>query len=126
MRDLNHIYTSEPSLHEIDFDWKGFDWVESDDWAHSVLSFRRRGKDAKEEVLAVFNFTPVPRSGYRVGVPSPGYYREILNSDSEYYRGSNSGNSGGVQSEEISSHGHSWSIALNLPPLGFVALKRSS
>jgi len=126
VRDLNHLYTSEPSLHEIDFEWRGFEWVDVHNWEQSVLSFRRRAKAAREEVLGVFNFTPVPRSGYRLGVPSPGYYREILNSDSEYYRGSNLGNSGGVHTDEIPSHGHSWSVALNLPPLGFVALKRST
>lgn len=125
VRDLNHLYQSEPSLHEIEFDWRGFEWVDSSDWEQSILSFRRRGKKAPEEVIGVFNFTPVPRSGYRLGVPAPGYYREILNSDSEYYRGSNMGNSGGVHTDEIPSHGHAWSITLNLPPLGFVALKHS-
>ncbi len=125
VRDLNRMYASEPALHQIDFDWKGFEWVDFHDGEKSILSFIRRGKDHGEEVLAVFNFTPVPHHGYRVGVPAPGYYREVFNSDSAHYAGSNLGNAGGLQSECISTHGRPGSLALNLPPLGFVVMKRT-
>jgi 1,4-alpha-glucan branching enzyme len=124
VRDLNRMYISEPALHQIDFDWRGFEWIDFHDWEQSIISFVRRGKDAGQEVIAVFNFTPVPHMGYRVGVPAPGYYREVFNSDSEHYKGSNVGNAGGLHTEEIATHGRPWSLALNLPPLGFVALKR--
>jgi 1,4-alpha-glucan branching enzyme len=125
VRDLNRVYASEPALHQIDFDWKGFEWVDFHDGEKSILSFIRRGKEHGEEVLAVFNFTPVPHHGYRVGVPAPGYYREVFNSDSAHYAGSNLGNAGGLQSEDISTHGRPGSLALNLPPLGFVVMKRA-
>ncbi|HZN59730.1 MAG TPA: alpha amylase C-terminal domain-containing protein, partial [Planctomycetota bacterium] len=77
-----------------------------------------------DQVIAVYNFTPAPRMGYRTGVPAPGYYREIFNSDSGLYGGSNLGNAGGVHAEEIARHGRPWSLQLNLPPLGCVMLRR--
>ena len=124
VRDLNRLYVRERALHQIDFDWRGFEWVDFHDWEQSIISFIRRGERPEDEVLAVFNFTPVPRLGYRLGVPRPGFYREILNSDSAHYEGSNLGNEGGVRSQDVASHGRPWSVALNLPPLGAVYLKR--
>jgi 1,4-alpha-glucan branching enzyme len=124
VRDLNRLYVTEPALHQIDFEWKGFEWVDFHDWEKSVISFLRRGRDPGEEVLVVVNFTPSPREGYRVGVPAPGYYREVLNTDSGYYGGANIGNAGGVQAEQAASHGRPWSLSLNLPPLAVVVLKR--
>jgi 1,4-alpha-glucan branching enzyme len=124
VRDLNRVYASEPALHEIDFDWKGFDWVDFHDSDQSIISFLRKGTDPGEEVLVVVNFTPTPRDNYRLGVPAPGYYRELLNSDSSYYRGGNVGNGGGLWSEEVPSHGRRWSIAMRIPPLSVVFLKR--
>jgi 1,4-alpha-glucan branching enzyme len=126
VRDLNRLYVSEPALYEVDFQWQGFDWLDFHDWEGSVLSFLRRSHDGRREVVAACNFTPVPRIGYRIGVPSPGFYREVLNSDSSYYCGSNLGNKGGVLAEDSPSHGRRWSLQLNLPPLGIVLLRRES
>jgi 1,4-alpha-glucan branching enzyme len=125
VKDLNRVYREETALHQIDFDWRGFEWLDFHDWEQSIIAFLRRGERPGDEVLVVLNFTPTPRYGYRLGVPSQGYYREIFNSDSEHYRGSNLGNAGGVQAEGVSSHGRPWSVAINLPPLSLVMLKRA-
>jgi 1,4-alpha-glucan branching enzyme len=123
LRDLNRFYRSEPALHEIDFDWRGFEWIDSQDADNSVLSFIRRGRSGDDFVVCVCNFTPVPRTGYRVGVPAEGFYRERLNSDASFYGGSNLGNAGGVAAEPIPWSGRPWSIALTLPPLSCLFLK---
>jgi 1,4-alpha-glucan branching enzyme len=124
VRDLNHVYTSEPALHQIDFDWEGFEWIDFADWESCIVSFIRRGKRQGDEVIVLLNFTPVPRYDYRVGVPVAGFYREILNSDSELYGGSNMGNQGGVASEKSSTHGRANSLSVTLPPLSALILKR--
>lgn len=121
--DLNHIYREEPALHELDFDWAGFDWVDCNDWENSIISLIRKGKNAEETVLIVCNFTPVPRYNYRLGVPTAGFWKEILNSDAGEYGGSNLGNFGGVNADEIPCHGHDFSVSLTLPPLGVVFFK---
>ncbi|MBI5190415.1 MAG: 1,4-alpha-glucan branching protein GlgB [Nitrospirae bacterium] len=123
VRDLNRIYRSEPALHEKDFDHDGFEWVDFGDWESSVISYIRRGKDPADTVLVVLNFTPVLRTGYRVGVPHGGYWREILNSDSPDYGGSGQGNMGGVEAEDILCHGRLHSLSLTLPPLGIAVFK---
>jgi 1,4-alpha-glucan branching enzyme len=107
----------------VDFDPAGFQWIDANDSENSVISFMRRSRDGKELVLAIVNFTPVPRDGYRIGVPSGGAYAEVLNSDSELYSGGNVGNSGLVFTEPIASHGHADSLRLNLPPLAILLLK---
>ena len=99
--DLNRLHVKERALHEVDFEWSGFEWIEANDAAASVLSFLRRAKDGEEFVVVVCNFTPVVREEYRVGVPRPGFYREILNTDSTFYEGTDVGNSGGVRAEPI-------------------------
>ncbi|HEY9811904.1 MAG TPA: 1,4-alpha-glucan branching protein GlgB [Halomicronema sp.] len=121
--DLNYIYREEPALHELDFDWAGFDWVDCNDWENSIISLIRKGKNAEETILIACNFTPVPRYNYRLGVPTSGFWKEVLNSDAGEYGGSNLGNFGGVHSEEISCHGHEFSVSLTLPPLGVVFFK---
>jgi 1,4-alpha-glucan branching enzyme len=123
MQTLNWIYSAERALHEVDFDPAGFQWIDCNDNENSVVSFIRKGRDPHEFVVALLNFTPVPREGYRIGVPEPGFYAEILNSDSAYFGGSNVGNGGGVPSEPIASHGWEQSLRLTLPPLGCVLLK---
>jgi 1,4-alpha-glucan branching enzyme len=123
VQDLNRVYASEPALHEIDFDAAGFQWIDCDDNENSVVSFIRRSHAPGDFLVAVVNFTPVPRDGYRIGVPAPGAYLELVNSDSAVYGGSNLGNAGVVFSEPIASHGHADSLRLALPPLGFVMLK---
>ncbi|HEU4684646.1 MAG TPA: 1,4-alpha-glucan branching protein GlgB [Nitrospira sp.] len=123
VRDLNWLYATHPALYEIDHDWPGFQWVDFHDAAHSVLAFLRRGKDPHSQILCVCNFTPVPRHDYRIGVPQEGYYRELLNTDSSVYGGSNLGNAGGLQSQTIPSHGLPASLNLTLPPLSVLYLK---
>jgi len=117
VRDLNAAYRSEPALHEIDFDHTGFEWVDCNDNAGSVLSFLRLAKDRRHPVLVVCNFTPVPRETYLVGVPEGGFWRELLNSDSEYYGGGGMGNGGGVNAEPGEAHGRPHRLRLTLPPL---------
>jgi 1,4-alpha-glucan branching enzyme len=123
VRDLNHLYKNEPALYEVETSWEGFQWLELRDADNSTLAFLRRGRNPAEELIIVCNFTPVPRQHYRIGVPKPGYYQEILNSDSETYWGSNMGNSGGVWSENIAWAGHYHSLSLTLPPLSTVIFR---
>ena len=123
VRDLNELYKREHSMHQVDFTHEGFEWVDFGDFSNSVVSFVRRAKDRNDFTLFVFNFTPVVREGYRVGVPRWGYYREILNSDSALYWGSNVGNRGGVHAEDVWWNGRPYSIGLTLPPLGALAFK---
>jgi 1,4-alpha-glucan branching enzyme len=123
VQDLNHAYRSEPALYELDFSNDGFEWVDFHDWEESIVSFIRKGKDTSDIILAVCNFTPVPRLNYRVGVPRGGYWKELLNSDAGMYWGSNMGNSGGAEAEAVPSHGRSHSLSLTLPPLGIIFLK---
>ena len=123
--DLNRLYADYPALHELDFDPAGFSWVDANDWEQSVLSFLRSSSDG-QNMLGVFNFTPVPRSEYRLGVPEPGYWREVLNSDAETYGGSGLGNQGGVEAEEVPWHGRPYSVKVMVPPLSAVFLTPSS
>ena len=117
MRDLNSLYKSHPALYESDFVPGGFEWVDTHDWEQSVISFLRKGSNPDEVILAVCNFTPVPRSNYRFGVSKEGFWKELLNSDASCYGGSGMGNLGGVHSEPIVAHGRPNSISLTLPPL---------
>ncbi len=121
--ELNQLYRSEPSMYEIDFDYRGFEWIDFHDVEGSVISFLRRAKNHDDFTLFVFNFTPVPRTGYRIGVPAPGFYREALNSDSAFYWGSNVGNSGGVYAEDIPFQHRPYSVSITLPPLSAVIFK---
>ena len=120
---LNQIYRNEPSLYTQDFAQEGFEWIDCSDNRHSVVSFIRRAKDSDEFVVTVCNFTPQPHSHYRVGVPEPGFYTELFNSDAREYGGSNMGNLGGKWSEDWSFHNRPYSIDLCLPPLGVLVLK---
>jgi 1,4-alpha-glucan branching enzyme len=123
VKDLNRTYVAERALHEVDFEPHGFQWIDCNDNENSVISLIRRSRDGRELVIALFNFTPVPRDGYRIGVPAAGAYTELLNSDGATYGGSNRGNAGVVFSEPVAAHGHPQSLRLNLPPLGFLLLK---
>ena len=124
IRDLNHIYTSTPALYTRDVEPGGFQWLVADDSDNSVIAWARKGKAEGEVAIVVSNFTPVPREGYRVGVPAAGYYREAINSDAERYGGSNVGNMGGVQAQAEQSHGQPYSLSLTLPPLATLILIR--
>lgn len=121
--DLNRVYREEPSLHEVDFEAEGFEWIDSHNHADSILVYMRRGADPKDFVVVVLNFTPVVRTDYRIGVPEDGWYREILNTDSSYYAGSNVGNYPGVEAEQHESHGRPYSLRLTIPPLAALVLK---
>jgi 1,4-alpha-glucan branching enzyme len=122
VRDLNHAYRGETALHALDCDAAGFEWIDCHDSDSSTLSYLRRGP--RGELLAVVcNFTPVVRSRYQLGVPQGGFWRELLNSDSELYGGSNVGNGGGVVSEPSPSHGRPHRLTLTLPPLAVIVLK---
>ncbi len=126
MTELNRVYRNEPALHELDFDPAGFSWIDANDADNSVLSFVRMGKSTADIILAVFNFTPVPRESYRIGVPDGGFWREILNSDAEAYWGSGQGNYGGVEAEPTPWHGRPHSLRMHLPPLSVVLLKNEA
>ena len=121
VRDLNHIYRDTPALHQFEFESQGFEWIDCHDSAQSILSYLRRAGD--EVCIVILNFTPVPRYDYRIGVPYAGAYIEGLNSDSDYYSGSNIGNGGQLEAEEISWMGRPYSIRVTLPPLAGVVLR---
>lgn len=122
IRDLNEAYRSIPALHERDCEWKGFEWIVSDDRDNSVIAWIRRGDAENSIAIVVSHFTPVPREGYHIGVPLPGFYREIVNTDAAIYGGSNVGNLGGVMAESVQSHNRPFSLTLTLPPLGTLIL----
>ncbi|MFA7238936.1 MAG: 1,4-alpha-glucan branching protein GlgB [Sulfuricellaceae bacterium] len=122
-RDLNRLYCDIPALHERDFSYEGFSWIDCHDADQSVLSYLRYAHDGAF-VAIVLNFTPVPRTGYRIGIPHPGHYREILNSDSACYNGGNVGNGQGLQAENVPWMGFSHSLVVTLPPLAGIILKR--
>lgn len=124
--DLNSIYRSIPALHELDFDPKGFEWIDCNDWENSTLAFLRKGTTSKDIVLIACNFTPIPRLDHRVGVPLSGFWEEILNTDANDYGGSGIGNAGGVNSEQVSWHGKNQSILIKLPPLASVVFRYKS
>jgi 1,4-alpha-glucan branching enzyme len=121
--DLNRAYRSEVSLHELDCDGGGFEWVDGSDSDQSMLTFLRKPSRENEAILCVFNFTPIPRLGYRVGVPWAGQWREILNSDARLYGGADMGNLGETASQPMPMHGRPNSLSLTVPPLGAIFLK---
>ena len=123
VRDLNRLLRAERVLHELDTDPGGMEWIDANDSDNSVLSYVRRGRGGSGEIAVVCNFTPVPRFDYRVGVPRPGFWREVLNTDAREYGGSGIGNLGGVSTSAVASHGRPQSLGLALPPLGVVILR---
>jgi 1,4-alpha-glucan branching enzyme len=125
--DLNRLYADQPSLHQLDRDPAGFEWAVADDAANSLLAFFRRSVEG-ETTLIVVNVTPVPRHGYRIGVPAPGRWVEVLNTDAEAYGGSGQGNLGAVDTGPVAvpHQGRPQSIELTLPPLGVVVLRQET
>ena len=121
--DLNRVYVSEPALHECDVQPEGFQWIIGDDRVNCVTVFIRKTSDASEMLVVVCNLTPVPRADYQIGVPEPGYYREVFNSDADWYGGSGTGNKGGLYSKPVESHGLANSIHIVAPPLGVCIFK---
>jgi 1,4-alpha-glucan branching enzyme len=126
VRDLNHLYRENPQIHSIDFHHSGFEWIDFADSDNSIVSFLRRPKDLEAPLIVVGNFTPVPRTGYRIGVPRGGRYRVIFNSDSEAYGGSNMGNGFEVTADPIQQHGRPYSLNLIIPPLTVTYLRPES
>jgi 1,4-alpha-glucan branching enzyme len=121
IRDLNRIYREEEAMHFFDFDFQGFEWIDCHDSEQSVISFFRTS--AKQKLVCVANFTPVPRESYRIGVPYPGKYREIFNSDSSHYGGSNLGNQGEIEATPTPWMGLPNSVELTIPPLAGLILR---
>jgi 1,4-alpha-glucan branching enzyme len=123
LADIQRVYRSHPALYQVDFDWQGFEWLESHDNENSVFAFLRRGREPQDIMVVVCNFTPVPRYGYRVGVPTGGPWREVLNTDSSLYSGSNVGNGGMVWALDEGWAGQPHSVCLTIPPLGAIYLR---
>ena len=121
--DLNQLVNENRALHELDFSGEGFEWIDSMNSEDSILCYLRKGLDDAPPILICCNFTPVVREGYRVGVPQGGYWKEVFNSDSELYGGSNVGNYPGRDSLGEGHHGRPDSIAVDLPPLGVIAFR---
>ncbi len=121
--DLNRVYRDEPSLHRVDFHWSGFEWLALNDSDNSVVAFARRQESGQGDVICACNFTPIPRHNYRVGVSKPGTYREILNTDSAHYGGSNLGNQGEVNTVNATWGGKPYHVELTIPPMGVVYLR---
>ncbi len=122
VRDLNRLHAEEPALHARDCDPGGFEWVDCGDAEGSVVSMLRNGRQGDRPVLAVFNFTPLARGGYRIGVPRGGAWKERLNGDALEYGGGGAGNLGGVNAEPVQAHGRPFSVVLTLPPLSALFL----
>lgn len=123
VEDLNRLYRSEPALHQLDSDSRGFEWIDCTDVDRSVVALLRHGEDPNQSIAAVFNFTPETYTNYRIGLPSEGYWAEVLNSDAPLYGGSGQGNMGGLETVPVPFHGRPFSVNMTLPPLGAVFLK---
>ncbi|MFA5073344.1 MAG: 1,4-alpha-glucan branching protein GlgB [Nitrospirota bacterium] len=122
--DLNRLYRREPALYERDFEPEGFEWIDFGDHESSVISYLRYSAERKECLVAVFNFTPMTRFQYRIGIPNGGWWRELLNTDACEYGGNGVGNLGGCNAMEEPAHGKPYSLSLTLPPLGMIILKQ--
>ena len=123
VQKLNKTYLSEPAMYENDFDPSGFEWIDFRDFDSTVVSFIRKGKSSKEILVFVFNFTPVPRTGYRIGAPKKGFYKQVINSDATIYGGSGFSCHDGINTDSIPWHGQPYSLNLDLPPLSMLLLK---
>ncbi len=123
VRDLNHLYKTEPVLGQNDLDGRNFRWINCTDADNTVVSYLRNDQNQRSFIACVGNYTPVSREGYRVGVPRAGWWRELINTDSHYYGGSGVGNGGGVTAEPVPWDGFEHSIKLTLPPVSVVLFK---
>ena len=123
VKALNHLYREEPAMYELDFDHSGFSWISFSDAESGVISFMRKARDQDNVLVFVFNFTPVSRDKFRVGVPFEAYYGEVLNSDAEVFWGKNIGNRGGIRSEPMPWDDQPCSLCLDIPSLGCLVLK---
>lgn len=126
IKDLNRVCEEESALHELDYDSSGFEWIEEDDFGNTLFAFMRFSHERKSAVLSISNLTPTPNLSYRIGVPGPGFYRELINTDSALYGGSDVGNFDGCWAEQVSCHDREWSIQIKLPPLATLFFKRET
>jgi 1,4-alpha-glucan branching enzyme len=124
VRDLNKLYTHRPALHARDHEAGGFSWLDANDWERSIFAYERMSQDG-DRVMVIVNATPVPRDGYRVGVPTAGHYHELLNTDSAHYGGSNKGNGAGATAQPTPWQGQPFSIVVTVPPLATVVLAKA-
>jgi 1,4-alpha-glucan branching enzyme len=122
VRDLNRIYRDEPALYEVDFEPAGFRWLEPNDAAQNIVAFLRVAADGERTLACVANLSPVPREGFRLGLPRGGRWHEALNSDASIYGGTDVGNGGTVEAEDVPWQDQPWSVKLTLPPLGVLWL----
>ena len=120
---LNQLYRAERALHQIDFEYTGFEWIDFHDADHSVIAFLRKGQTPGDHLVVVCNFTPVPQQGYRVGVPEACFYREILNTDDAQFGGSGVTNAAGRHAIPLAWQNQPCHVELTLPPLGVIYLK---
>jgi 1,4-alpha-glucan branching enzyme len=123
MSDMNAVYKKNPALWELDHSPEGFQWIDANDADNNVISFYRTDKAKKKFLVCISNLSPVPRSGFRVGLPKSGTYREVVNTDAENYGGTNVGNMGKVTAEKTPWHGLGHSALITLPPLGTIWLE---
>ncbi|HEV8104788.1 MAG TPA: alpha amylase C-terminal domain-containing protein, partial [Gaiellaceae bacterium] len=123
VRDLNRLYRAEPALWEVDFSHEGFVWIEPNDASNNVIAFMRVSRDGSNQVVCVANLSPVPREGYRIGLPKGGHWEELLNTDSAYYGGTGVGNLGEVDAGGRGWHGQRFSAEVTLPPLSVLWLR---
>jgi 1,4-alpha-glucan branching enzyme len=123
VRELNRVYRTEPALWEADTESSGFRFIDADNADDNVSAFLRISPRTGSRIICACNFSPVVREGYRIGVPCAGLYREILNTDSTWFGGSNVGNGGAVMAEQTARHGFDYSLRLRLPPLGVIWLE---
>jgi 1,4-alpha-glucan branching enzyme len=122
VRDLNRAYRDEPALWELDSDPAGFWWIEANDASDNVIAFARRSADSERMLVFVANLSPVPRGPFRLGLPRSDRWRELLNTDSTFYGGSDVGNLGAIQPEPIPWHDQPFSAEITLPPLAAIWL----
>jgi 1,4-alpha-glucan branching enzyme len=120
-RDLNRLYRDTPALHELDHAAEGFAWIDCHDAEQSIICFERRSRNGAL-VIVILNFTPIPRIGYRIGLPLPGAYDEIFNSDSHYYGGGDVGNGTRTEAEARAWMNRPYSASVTIPPLGAIIL----
>ena len=123
VRELNRLYCREPALHEVDFQYEGFEWIDCNDTEHSIISFVRKGKDWRDMLIVVCNFTPAAHDHYRIGAPIDTVYEEIFNSDREEFGGSNVINSQPIQAEKVPYHQKPCSIVIRIPPLATIIFR---
>ncbi|MFH0753458.1 MAG: alpha amylase C-terminal domain-containing protein, partial [Candidatus Omnitrophota bacterium] len=124
LKELNYFYKTDPAMYENDFDSRGFEWMDCCDWERGIISYIRWADSSVSPVLVVCNFTPLPRTDYKIGIPLGGFWKEVLNSDAKEYGGSGYGNLGGVEATPLPAHGRSYSLLLVIPPLAVIFFKQ--